>query len=217
MTPAHAAAHALLAAALLSSWACTKNEPPGELVGAYHVQGELLDNGCGKDALPAMDQLSFDVELRQDDAGRGIWVQKMPPAHFGKLDDQGRFRFEMENSYPLDLSKAAAAQDGQLTYDPEQLVDPEYYDRLDRQSMQTCALVVTERISGTILRDARQGLRESADAGAAMKDVDLDANNEIAIHAAAGSHCEAVLSTFGGPFTALPCAAHYDLTGMLAQ
>jgi hypothetical protein len=199
--------------------ACAQPELPGELVGAYHVQGALTENSCGSSALPAVEQLSFDVELRKDDAGRGIWLRGMPPARYGKLDADGAFQFDLENTYPVDLSQGQGAPDRLLDPDLEgdELLDPERYDRLDRESMQTCALIVSERISGMLLRDTSEETDTPQDGGDNADGGDLLGENSITIRAASGSHCEPVLSTFGGPFEDLPCSAHYDLTGTLAE
>jgi hypothetical protein len=196
---------------------CTVPKTPGELVGAYHITGQLTDNSCGTSALPAANSLSFDVEIRQDH-GAGLWVRDMPPPHSGRLNDDGSFGFEFTTSYAISgmPNQPAATTD----VDPAKLADPTLVDTLDQQALKSCQLSVDETIDGTLLREA------SADAGTGTSSKasssssagpDLVADNEIAIQAAAGSSCDMVLAAQGGPFKTLPCSAHYDLKGQLSS
>jgi hypothetical protein len=201
----------------LGSIGCTMPKTPGELVGAYHISGELTDNSCGSSALPAANRLSFDVEIREDH-GAGLWVRDMPPPHSGRLNDDDSFAFEFTTNYtvnPMSSEQAAAAVD----VDPAKLADPTLVDRQDRQATQGCRLSVNENVEGMLHRE----LRVSADAGTVSKasssaaGPDLVADNAIAIQTVAGSNCEMVLAAQGGPFKTLPCSAHYDLKGELAN
>jgi hypothetical protein len=204
-----------VAAALLClALACTTSEPPGALVGAYHIDGQLLDNSCGKAALPAAEALKFDVEVRRDDQGRGIWRQATPPARFGQLDEDGAFSFELETSYQIDLSQGGSL-DQLAEIDPERLTDPELVERLDSQSVQTCTLNVRERIGGMLVRDS--SATTTAPDDDTQGQADLVADSEIEVRAAAGSYCAPVLAVYGGPFEELPCSATYALEGTLAE
>jgi len=85
-------------------------------------------------------------------------------------------------------------------------------ERLDRAGAQNpCTLVVVERIEGN-LRSVRED-----DAGMNDTTGDLVGENEIAIRAGQGSVCAPVLTTYGGPFDALPCSARYELQGDLKK
>lgn len=202
-----------LALLILIAPACDLPKPPGELVGAYHIEGKLLENSCGHDALPAVDVFEFDVEVRKDDKGRGIWVGKDPPPRYGRLDENGEFSFELENNYQVDTSRAQAI-DSLVDVDPGVLADPLLYERLDQQGMQHCTLVVAQRVSGTLLRDNDDG---ALGKDASVQDAsDLVGENAIVMRAASGSHCQLVLTTYGGPFDELPCKARYELSGELA-
>jgi hypothetical protein len=193
--------------------ACTVPKPPGELVGAYHIEGKLVENSCGAAALPASDTLSFDVEVRQDEQGRGVWRLAMPPARFGSLTPDGAFAFELQSNYRVDVSRHEPLET-LSELDPEALANPDLVERLDRAGAQApCTLVVVERIEGNLFEvlsdDA--GINGGADAGEA----DLVGKNEIAIRAGQGSVCAPVLTTYGGPFEDLPCSARYELEGDL--
>ncbi|MFI5306418.1 MAG: hypothetical protein ACHQ53_03635 [Polyangiales bacterium] len=104
-----------------------------------------------------------------------------------------------------------------IEMDPEKLANPQIGDQLDQTPAPPCQLTVTETIHGSLQRvlHALQdgGAANSGDAGAD----DLDAAEDIAIRSASGTGCDIVLGAQGGPFDALPCKAHYDLTGKLAS
>jgi hypothetical protein len=217
---------AVVASSIQLLSACMKDEPPGDLIGAYHVDGALTENTCGTDALPAADTLNFDVEIRKDDQGRGLWLLETPPAHTGALHDDGSFQFALESSYDVPTTTTSATDAMfERDPDPEQLADPEAIDRAEMQAAQSCRLLIDESISGTMLRvsdedgaeksSAKAGER-GGDSGADDPGSDLIGENEISIRVGAGSGCNRVLSAQGGPFLALPCRAHYDLTGTLA-
>jgi hypothetical protein len=194
----------------IATIACAVPEPPGTLVGAYHIEGKLLENTCGKAALPASDTLSYDVEVRQDEQGRGIWRLAMPPAHLGSLTPEGGFAFEVEHNYRVGGSQEPLDVLNEL--DPEALADPELVERLDQVGAQKpCTLVVVQRIEGNLfaVHDADAGIND------AEAEADLVGNDEIAIRAGQGSVCTQVLTTYGGPFDELPCSARYALKGEL--
>ena len=194
---------------------CKPPDPPGDLVGAYHIEGELTENTCGSDALPAADSLNFDVEIRKDAQGRGLWVRATPPPRSGQLDDDGSFAFNVQTTYDVPQTAADPAE-ATFDRDPASLIDPEAIDKLDMASMKTCNLVVDERIEGSMLRAAADAGIALGDAGSSEAGTDLRADNEIGIRATSGSDCGRVLNAQGGPFLELPCHAHYDLTGTLA-
>jgi hypothetical protein len=210
MSPIAHARRSLCPALGVAAIACTVPEPPGRLIGAYHIEGKLLENTCGTAALPASDSLSFDVEVRQDEQGRGIWRLAMPPARFGSLTPDGAFAFELQSNYRVGMSPEPFETLSEL--DPEALADPELIERLDRAGTQKpCTLAVVERIDGKLfaVRDADAGVND------AEAEADLIGENEIAIRAGPGSVCTPVLTTYGGPFDALPCSARYELKGEL--
>jgi hypothetical protein len=239
--------HRLLSSVALSACAlfgcAMPEEPPGELVGAYHVDGALTENTCGSDALPAADPLSFDVQIRKDKNGGGLWLQGSPPARPGKLDEDGAFSFQAESTYDAKQMNGAEPIESVYEQDPEQLADPDLVEKLQMQAMRSCRLVITETIDGQMLRMAKPAGEKpldvsASDAGGPIEvadddDVgddgdakpvrgdddgdDLVGVNEITIRAQTGSDCGIVLSAMGGPFLALPCSAHYDLTGTLAS
>jgi hypothetical protein len=201
-------------------------EAPGTLIGAYHIEGALTENSCGSDALPAADPLTFDVQIRKDKQGGGLWLRGMPPARPGRLGEDGSFSFEAESAFDAKPANGAEPIESVYEQDPGELTDPELVERLQMQAMQSCRLLITETIDGHMLRMAEIA-DASADSGVAepkaSDDDDEDSGddlvgvNEISIRAQPGSNCGLVLATMGGPFLALPCRAHYDLTGTLAS
>jgi hypothetical protein len=191
-------------------------EPPGELVGAYQIEGALTENTCGSRALPAIDPLSFAVEIREQDR-QGLWLRDTPPARPGRLDEDGSFEFTFESRYPVTTTTESRLE-SLIEADAEKLADPAAYEDLDSMQSTPCLLLVDERVSGRLLRDSRpaqDGDPEGArDAGADEED-DLVGENSIDIRAAGGTDCDLVLEAQGGPFLELPCRAHYQLSGEL--
>ena len=197
-------------------------EPPGELVGAYHIEGALLENSCGSAAVPAADPLRFDVEIRDDD-GTGLWV-RVPPPRSGRFDDDGEFRFEVQSTYAASAEPNEPAET--LTeMDIEALANPTTYERLDQAPAQRCRLTVSEVIRGTVLHDSRgdedgPGLPpepEDETGDESDDEVDLVGENEISIRAVPGTDCSPALEEQGGPFLALPCRVSYELQGELLE
>lgn len=198
--------------------ACVVPEPRGDLVGAYAIAGELTENTCGNDALPARSPLKFNVELRID-KDEALWIRDMPPQQSGRLDDYGEFSFRVESIYDVPAS-AVSSLESSIKTDPAAAADPSAYDDFDRQAAPPCRLTITETIGGKLVRDQRV----QADAGASdpisaakSGESDLTADNTIEIRAAAGSNCGRVMATAGGPFLALPCSAQYELRGDLVE
>lgn len=190
--------------------ACAMPEPPGELVGDYHIEGALTENECGDEALPAADPLSFDVQIRRDGKA-GYWLQGMPPARPGQIGGDGFFSFELRQIYDVPTN-GAAVDEPYTSSDPEELADPERFDKLDAARNGACRLTITETVEGSVLRDSEE--LDAEDDGE-DRGPDLVGDNVIAISKEAGSQCERVMREAGGPFEQLPCKAHYDLTGQL--
>jgi hypothetical protein len=204
-----------LALPCLIAIGCKMPEPPGELLGSYHVEGELKVNECGSEALPAADPLSFDVQIRRD-ARMGYWLQGMPPARAGHVGDDGSFSFALEQAYDVPTSEQAGADDAVLNMDPDDLRDPSYYEKLDKQRSSACRLTISEKVEGSMLRTLLDDtVHESGTAS--DDDPDLVGVNEITMSPDSAASCARVLKDNGGPFDQLPCTAHYDLTGKLAD
>lgn len=185
-------------AALLVLTGCVAVEPPGELVGAYAVTGTLLENTCGE-GLPAVDPMTFEVELREDE-GLGYWLVA-PPARLGHLSASGEFSFEVERSYTVTGGRPPEIT---IETDPELALDPE---RVEREQMPTdCTLVVSELVEGAVARDPAASDTDPSEPA-------LVGRNEIAVRATAASRCAALLVAAGGPWEALPCHVLYDLEG----
>jgi hypothetical protein len=201
-------------AALVGCGCAMPQERAGELVGAYRINGELLENTCGSAALPAADPLRFQVEVRRQ-GGSGLWFVSAPPPHLGSLADDGDFSFERQSTYDL-----GARQPIELLVetDIERLADPEAAQQLGDDAARPCRLAVSERVAGTLLRDsvADDGQAEAADEAESgtRSGVDLVGENEIAVRVASGD-CRPSLEANGGPFERLPCEVRYELEGEL--
>jgi len=189
-------------------------QQPGELVGTYHVSAELSDNSCGQDALPAAQHLSFDVDIRRDKAGSGYWSRGAPPARSGELDADGYFSFELQSTYAVGggmMTKEPV--ETLIEMDPEKLANPQLVDQLDQAPQAPCQLSVSETVHGMLHR-MLHALQDGGTGGSSSSD-DLVAAEDISMRGVSGTSCMIVLASQGGPFDALPCKAHYDLTGAL--
>jgi hypothetical protein len=191
-------------------------ELPGELVGAYRINGALMENSCGSAALPAADPLRFDVEIRSQDQS-GLWLVSSPPGHPGSLAANGEFSFTRESTYDVG-GQVRQPTELLIEMDIERLADPAVAQELGEDRTRPCRLNVRERISGRLLRDsiadADGGARERSVVDDDELDADLIAENEIAVRVASGD-CSASLDENGGPFERLPCQVRYDLEGEL--
>lgn len=188
--------------------ACQMPEPPGELVGEYAITGTLLENTCGDAALPVASVLSYRVQLRRE-GPTAYWLIGAPPANQGTITAAGDIRFEREERFmvsdeaqPVDPVLAEMDPLALYGYDPfDPTADPE-------DSQDPCTLIVHESIAGEVLSGVRF---ESGDEDNAA----LEGTNEIAMRPTNDSECHRVLTTAGGPFEQLPCAATYEISGEL--
>src|SRR5687768_12661779 len=143
----------LVLAVVLLTVGCVP-EYPGEVVAAFHVVGALEENECGTTAVPAMDPITFEVELRQD-RGRGFWRRTDAPVVSGTYDEEGGFEFRTTRQVPV------------IAPEPE-------------TGVRGCALEQREEVSGTVTfaivseEDAGTATDAATDADAAT-DTDSDA------------------------------------------
>src|SRR5688572_28164830 len=80
---------------------CEQPEYPGEPVGTFHVTGALRSNACGSTAVPALDRIEFDVELRRE-SGAGYWRRVDAPIVVGTFDDiASEFSFRSVRQLPV--------------------------------------------------------------------------------------------------------------------
>jgi hypothetical protein len=196
--------------ALLAAVGC---QPPGsksagELVGVYAIDGALIENTCGQMALPAVDPLRFEVEIRQNDQV-GYWQVEKQPQQAGEIEDDGAFRFTGEQT-----SLVSSMRSARNDLEPGEFVSlaPDF----DLKTT-TCAMKVRETIEGSLARRfvTVDGGEPQVDEGAKSAKHDLTGDNTIEVSATPESDCSASLAAFGGPFANLPCLAHYKLSGEL--
>lgn len=198
----------LLAALALSTLGCMrKQQPQGDLLGAYAVSGALTENSCGQSGLPTQNPLAFVAELRDVD-GVTTWQIEKKPAFSGVLERDGDYRFVSEQAFPLGEQ---TSQKRNLEASDFDSLDPDF----DLETT-SCVLLMKESITGRLHRmlDADGGVPSEAFGDAGLLP-DLSGDNTISVEAAAGTDCARVLAANGGGFLTLPCAAHYSLEGTL--
>lgn len=168
---------------------------PGESDGDFHLVGELQENSCGETALPAVDPLVFDVELRSDGSGQAFWRRPSSPAVSGTVHE-GSYHFRFRSAISVYPGDEVAGTVG-------------------------CALIQDEIIElATRQPDVGDGgVEGGGDAGAGADDAGavgptlLVGTDEVTLTVAPGYDCSATLGSNGGPFIALPCGVRYSLSG----
>jgi hypothetical protein len=192
-------AFGILASFLLPAFACEPEEPPGELIGTYDIVGHLEDNTCGSTAMPAVNPLLFEAQIRDDD-GVGVWIPPKGSAMvLGSISADGKFSFRQE-----------------IQFEVEQDTEPDYlsYDEIDPGGgASTCVLTQAEIIQGNVLRHDLEGPGDAGGMDLPDDGPELNGTNTIDVSAASGSDCSPSTSAGGGPFLALPCRIYYTLEG----
>lgn len=198
--------------ALLAAVGCQPAGPKsvGELVGVYAIHGALIENTCGQMALPAVDPLRFEVEIRQNDQV-GYWQIEKQPQQAGEIEEDGAFHFTGEQT-----SLVSSMRSARNDLEPGDFagLTPDF----DLKTT-TCAMKVRHTIEGSLARRfvSVDGGEPQVDEGAAKSKHDLSGDDTIEVSATAESDCSASLVAFGGPFANLPCFAHYALSGELQR
>jgi hypothetical protein len=205
-------ARALAAAVAIICGCQRQGKSVGELVGTYAIDGALVENTCGMMALPTVNPLNFQVEVRQ--SGRvGYWQLEKRPAQAGSLEDDGSFLFRSEQTTLVGRSTSAR----------NDLEPTDFTSLAPDFDLQTknCLMTVRETIEGKLTHSL---LGNPFDAGAdvdagdrerSRNAKDLTGYDKIEVSATSESDCSASLAALGGPFLALPCSARYDLEGKL--
>ena len=197
---------------LVAAVGCQKpaTKASGLLVGVYAIDGALIENTCGQAALPAVDPLRFEVEIRRNDRV-GYWQTDKQPQQLGEIEDDGEFRFRQEQTKLV--SKMRVARND---LEPGDFASGQ--EDFDLKTT-TCAMKIRETIEGTLARTfvwSDAGEPELDDSAPRPKH-DLTGDNRIEVTATDDSNCSASLAVFGGPFANLPCVAHYALQGDLQE
>ncbi len=198
--------------ALLAASGCqpSASDSAGDLVGVYAIKGALVTNTCGQQALPAVNPLKFEVEIRQDDRV-GYWQTDKQPQRAGELDEDGAFLFVGEQT-----SLVSSMRTARNDLEPGEFVSltPDF----DLKTT-NCAMRVKETIEGSVVRRVvfvDGGEPQIDDANPASK-YDLTGDNTIEVSATSDSDCSKSLAAYGGTFMNLPCMAHYVLSGDLEK
>lgn len=192
-------------AALPFSAAC---RPPTNTPSAagepWEVSGALRSNACAP-GLDPIDPLVFGAEIRRE-GSLAYWRIGEQPWIGGTLDRTGRFHFTVRGD--VELYPATHGTDPEL--------DP---------GTPGCTVTMIETIDGTITdaspadagtdvgADAAASNDAGTDVGPAEASATFTATNRIELVPQVGSDCSRALSSAGGPFPSLPCAAEYALTG----
>jgi len=188
---------------------CEPTELPGEPIGTYAISGSLEDNTCGQAALPAVNPLAFDVQIRLAGTS-GNWIVGDPPGFEGVVDEQGAFLFGAE-------SFSTVIQPGSRSNELEQPEDYINGSAVSDSAEVGCTLSIVEQIDGTIHRTAMTdaGVNTIGEEPGDTEVDDLVGENRIDMSPMPGSDCSRLLGTDGGPFLALPCYALYTISGEL--
>lgn len=199
---------ALSTGGMLVLGACQGGSSPGTLIGTYAVRGVLVENTCGQTGLPTVNPLEFSLELREDQ-GVGYWIPTKNNRNSGIVNADGSFTFTTSQTQVLGQSSATQ------NLQPSDFAANSPDSNFDLRQT-TCAVTVTERITGNLARwISLTGSTAAGGAGSAGVDMDLTGRDEIAVAPSAGSSCNAALTAFGGAYSALPCGASYVLRGTL--
>lgn len=197
--------------ASLAAVSCVPSKPEasGDMVGVYAINGALVSNTCGQSALPAVDPLKFEVEIRQNDRV-GYWQTDKQPQRSGELDEDGSFLFIGEQT------SLVSSMRGGRDLEPGDFVSltPDF----DLKTT-NCSMRVKETIEGSVARRivaVDGGEPEIDDANPDSKH-DLTGDNTIEVSPTPDSDCSKSLAAYGGPFANLPCMAHYVLSGELEK
>lgn len=185
---------------------CNLGDVPGSPSGAFRVRGTLMENTCGSAALPAMEELRFEVELR-DAIAQAYWHRRGRAPVEGIRGEDGTYEFGMRSQIRVVPADPAVGDPG-------------------------CAFEQLESIRGTIRGasryldagspDASDGSDGASDAGPDAGTSDggtmtpglvFEGENTITLSPASGSSCGRTTQAEGGPFLALPCRVRYDLDG----
>jgi len=182
---------------LILALGCEPQGHPGVSIGTFQITGSLDQNGCGA-AVPALDPISFSVELR-DDLGRGVWVQDEGPIQTGIRMPDGAYRFRYGATVPV-----IAPQPGYRGCNLQQVefievrIEPYESDGEEEPPIRT-------PIGG-----------EDADGGVVVEndiDLALEGLSEIQYTPTSTSDCSPLPVVNGGPWAALPCTLTYTLFG----
>jgi len=188
----------LLAVLILALAGCEPRDNPGETIGVFQVTGSLDENGCGA-AVPALDPINFEVEVR-DDYGRGIWVRGDGPIQTGVQLPDGAYRFRYGATVPV-----IAAQPGYRGCSLQQVELIEVHVA----PIAPLAPDADDDGGSSAVNDGDAG----TDGGTPERAMELSGLSEIQYTPTSTSDCSPLPVVNGGPWAALPCTLRYTLFG----
>lgn len=178
---------------VVCSTACRPPTAPGSMLGEFAIEGQLVENTCGR-GFEAPAAIAFRAELRRSGT-RAYWKMGEAPRAQGTIDARGEFFFRVESmidGWPADPAREVPA----------------------------CRFSQVETISGRLeeasdpaLDGALPDAGGSHDAGSSVSA--LQATNTIDVSVVPGFDCSLALvgSAVGGQFATLPCRVSYRLEG----
>ncbi len=165
-------------------------EPPGQAVGTFDATGLMVEQSCGS-AIPAVDPLDLEFELRREDGGRAYWHRIGGPI-FAGLYQGDEYTFTVTQSW--------------MVLEPDRFRGYLGCSVTQRDTFQ----FALEEVETT---DAPSEDAIGADGGVSPTLFSLTGSQATEIEPIAGSDCAPAVMAFNGPFLALPCRVEYVLTG----
>jgi hypothetical protein len=182
---------------------------PGEPVGSFDVVGRLEANSCGSTAVPALDPLTFFVEVRRE-GGQAFWRRPEAPLVSGTVTEAGGYRFRHRSSI---LAIEADPAQGNAGCRLEQVETVE----VTLDGLASSPADGGRDGGGSDGGGSDGGGSGAADASGSPGDAgpaaSLTGVNRVELAPSSGSACGALLGAQGGPFAALPCEVEYALEG----
>lgn len=183
-----------------ASGGCEPRVHPGQTLGTFQVVGSLDANGCGA-AVPALDPIAFEVEVR-DDRGRGIWVRGDGPIQTGVQLPDGAYRFRTGATVPV-----ISAQPGYRGCNLQQV------EMIEVHVTPTTSIALAGEDGGLQPDAGTADADAGADGGVPERAMELSGISEIQYTPTSTSDCSPLPVVNGGPWAALPCTLRYTLFG----
>lgn len=188
---------------LLLGLAGCERKDPGDSIGVFSVTGTLVENTCGHEAVPAMDPLSFEVELRYSEEGLGYWILPGSPMMQGPASDPSKMTFDSESIVNV-FGASNVVEETPIYGIPELSIE-------SQTTKAGCDLRQVEHIVVT-LSDSDETTTDGAPDGGLRALKQFTGKNTIGFRPTAESDCTPIKAENGGPFLAFPCAVDYELT-----
>lgn len=171
---------------LMTGISCKPAKLPGQSLGVYAITGSLTTNECGNQAVPAINPLVFEVELRYD-GQQAYWHREGLPMVSGAISAAGAFTFQTQNTWTAIAADAVSGYAG-------------------------CFIAQQDTIHGTVSLDS-YNQADASDQNSPTANTSWSGQQVIQMSPVSGSDCQPAMLHAGGSFHELPCSIHYDLLG----